>query len=175
MRHALTTLQEQGLILRQVGRGTFLAPPAVAPAIGRFELCSPAEIMSARAVIEPELLPQAVTAAVPDDIEQLRGQLAVGEAAEDPATFEQADLALHHRFALATHNSLLIQVSQLLIDARRQPVWGTLKRRTFDSEQHHAYCQQHRAIVDALAQRDAKLAQEAMRTHLEHVRISLLG
>jgi DNA-binding FadR family transcriptional regulator len=175
VRGALAALQEEGLVLRQVGRGTFLAPSLTASAIGRFALCSPAEIMSARVAIEPEMLPQAVTAAVAEDIAQLRSQCALGEAARDSATFEEADLALHHRFALATHNSLLIMISELLIDARTQPVWGTLQRRAFDGEQHDAYCRQHRAIVDALAERDARVAQQAMRSHLEHVRISLLG
>ena len=35
----------------------------------------------------------------------------------------------HHSFVLATHNAVLIGVSHLLIDSRRQPIWGGLKKR----------------------------------------------
>lgn len=175
MRTALDALEEQGRILRQVGRGTYLAPTVGQTVIGQFDLCSPAEIMAARLALEPQLLPLAVHSATSEDIAEMRRCLAAGDAARDSPTFEQADTALHHSFALATHNTVMIMVSQILIDARQQPVWGTLKKRSFNDQTHQAYCTEHDAIVGALTERDSRAAQAAMTSHLEHVRRNLLG
>jgi DNA-binding FadR family transcriptional regulator len=81
----------------------------------------------------------------------------------------------HHSFVLATHNAVLIRVSHLLIDTRRQPIWGGLKKRTFNPELHLRYCAEHDHIVEAIADRDPDSARQAMRTHLCHVRRILLG
>jgi DNA-binding FadR family transcriptional regulator len=175
VRNALDALEEQGRVVRQVGRGTYLAPGIGDQVIGRFDMCSPAEIMAARMSLEPQFLPLAVSSATGEDIAEMRRHLHAGDQATDSASFEQADMQLHHAFALATHNSVMVMVSQLLIDARYQPVWGGLKRRSFNQTNHHAYCGEHRAIVDALAERDTDTAQQAMRAHLTHVRTNLLG
>ncbi|MGZ4559167.1 MAG: FadR/GntR family transcriptional regulator [Mycobacteriaceae bacterium] len=175
IRAALDELEEQGIILRHVGRGTYLTPQPVRQPNGRFDDCSPAEIMASRIVLEPQLMPLAVTCATGEDITEMRRCLQAGDAARDSTSFERCDTELHHAFALATHNSVLIMVSQLLIDARQQPVWGSLKERGHNPDRHHAYCAQHHAIVDAVIERDAIRAAQAMRDHLDHVRVNLLG
>ncbi|MFJ9005480.1 FCD domain-containing protein [Streptomyces canus] len=72
---------------------------------------------------------------------------------------------------MATHNAVLINASSLLVAARRQPVWGGLKKRTFDAQRHD----EHDQIVAAAKERDAEAAREAMKGHLRHVRRTLLG
>ena len=59
--------------------------------------------------------------------------------------------------------------------ARALPVWGSLKRRTSTPELRACYHEEHSAIVHALADRDPRGADEAMRLHLEHVSDNLLG
>ena len=162
------------MLLRHVGRGTFLTPndPVTADASGH---PSPGEIMTSRLTVEPEMLPLAVAAATQADITEMRRCLRGGEQASSSEEFERWDIALHHSFALATHNAVLIGVSQLLIDSRRQPIWGGLKKRTFSTELHLEYCAEHDHIVEAIADRDPDSARQAMRTHLRHVRRTLLG
>lgn len=98
-----------------------------------------------------------------------------GDAARVSEDFEHWDTLLHHSFALATHNAVLINLSQLLIDSRNQPIWGGLKRRSFSPERRQCYCDEHKAIVAAIEDRDPDAAREAMRVHLRHVRTTLLG
>ena len=174
IRAVLDDLETRGVVLRHVGRGTFLAPSETAVnAVSGHP--SPAEIMTSRLTVEPELLPIAVTAATGADVEEMRRCLRGGDNARSSEEFERWDIALHHSIALATHNAVLIGISQLLIDSRSQPIWGGLKKRTFSPQLHREYCTEHDHIVDAIADRDPDAARDAMRTHLRHVRRTLLG
>jgi DNA-binding FadR family transcriptional regulator len=176
IRTALDTLEERGVIVRHVGRGTFLAPPLMPsqdPELADHP--SPAEIMASRLVLEPELLPLAVGAATRADLDEMHRCLQGGTEASSAEDFERWDTLLHHSFALATHNVVLISVSSLLIESRSQPIWGSLKRRSFTPELQRSYCAEHDAIVAALEDRDPDAASAAMRAHLRHVRTTLLG
>lgn len=173
VRTALGQLEERGTVVRHVGRGTFLAPTETPPSAQTGP--SPAEIMTARLVIEPQLMPLAVAAATGEDLDEMHRCLEGGRAATTSADFERWDTALHHSFAVATHNALLVATSELLTSTRRGPVWGGLKQRTFTPERHRCYCGEHDAIVAGLADRDADAAHQAMRTHLRTVRATLLG
>lgn len=174
IRSVLDDMESRGVLLRHVGRGTFLTPadPAVAEPVGH---PSPREIISSRLAVEPELLPLAVMSSTDADIAEMRRCLRGGEQARSSEEFERWDIALHHSFAVATHNAVLIRVSQLLTDSRRQPIWGGLKKRTFNSALQLDYCAEHDHIVEAIADRDPDSARQAMRTHLLHVRQILLG
>ncbi|UGQ11858.1 FCD domain-containing protein [Yinghuangia sp. ASG 101] len=174
VRAALRDLEQRGVVLRHVGRGTFLAPDETAHSDDGHGP-SPAEIMTTRLVLEPELMPLAAASASAADIAEMERCLRGGEAATSSEEFERWDTALHHSFAVATHNSVLVNVSSLLITARRQPIWGGLKRRTFNPDRHRCYCTEHEAIVAAIRERDPAKARDAMREHLLHVRRTLLG
>jgi len=178
IRTALDTLEDRGVVVRHVGRGTFLTPsPEVSSpnTHGDFDHPSPSEIMASRFVLEPELLPLAVGAATRADLDEMHRCLAGGADATTSEEFERWDTLLHHSFALATHNVVLIRVSTLLIESRSQPIWGSLKRRSFTPELQRSYCGEHEAIVAALEDRNSDAAGAAMRTHLRHVRTTLLG
>src|SRR5579863_5470059 len=67
VRHALAVLEAEGRISREVGRGTFLLPdaPARAGAAGAASAAlgidaGPADVMAARRLIEPRVLPLVV-------------------------------------------------------------------------------------------------------------------
>jgi hypothetical protein len=87
--------------------------------------------------------------------------------------FEQWDILLHHSFALATHNSVLINASRLLIESREQPICGSLKRRTFTPAPKDDYCSEHAQIVAAIEDLDPQAARSTMRGHLRHIRTIL--
>jgi DNA-binding FadR family transcriptional regulator len=174
VRAALQDLESRGVVLRHVGRGTFLSPES--PAVDDAGLQpSPAEIMTARLLLEPELMALAVGSATSADLEEMQRCLRAGEQASTAEEFEQWDTALHHSFALATHNTVLINFSSMLIDARHQPTWGGLKKRSFNAERQSTYCSEHEQIVAAIRERDPQTARDAMRAHLRHVRSVLLG
>lgn len=174
VRRAFGILEADGRIVRHVGRGTFLAPGAD-PAVPGPAATSPAEIMAVRLLIEPQMMPLAVAAATSADFAEIDRCLVKGDEAASYEDFETWDAALHRAFAAATHNSLLASVMRMVNEARDQPLWGTLKRRSSTPERRDAYRCDHRAIAEALAERHAEAAAEAMRQHLLRVRANILG
>lgn len=97
------------------------------------------------------------------------------ENATSSEEFECWDTALHHSFATATHNSVLVDVSALLIAARRQSRLGNPQTPQLQSPAPHHYCSERQRIVDAVRDRDPETARQAMRDHFVHVRNTLFG
>lgn len=173
IRRALSQLEDEGLLVRHVGRGTFLSDKAVrhgAPAD-----CSPAEIMQARLVIEPAVAGLAARVATQTDLRRVGECLTAGGACDDFESFESWDAKLHRAIAESAHNGLVLTMFDAMNSARALPVWGSLKRRTSSPERRRCYHAEHTAIVDALNDRDPQGAEEAMRTHLRSVADNLLG
>ncbi|HEY0814988.1 MAG TPA: FadR/GntR family transcriptional regulator [Pseudonocardia sp.] len=175
VRRALEALEQEGLITRQVGRGTFLTEAAGRRVDGAPADTSPAEIMQVRLLLEPQVAGLAARVATQADIDRITGCLDAGGACDDFDGFEAWDARLHRSIAQATHNGLLMNMFDLLNTARALPVWGTLKRRTSSPERRRCYHSQHTAIVEALRDRDPDDAGEAMRRHLQNVSDNLLG
>jgi DNA-binding FadR family transcriptional regulator len=175
IRRALDTLEEEGLVVRQVGRGTFRTDIAHRPAGDAPADTSPAEIMQVRIVIEPPVAALAARIATSADLDRIRAHLDAGGACTDFETFEAADARLHRTIAEAAHNGLLLKMFDVMNTARALPVWGSLKRRTSTPERRSCYHAEHTAVVEALHDRDPGGAEAAMRAHLENVADNLLG
>jgi DNA-binding FadR family transcriptional regulator len=175
IRRALEVLERDGVIIRHVGRGTFLTEAAVAQVDGAPADTSPAEIMQARVLLEPQVAALAARVGTQADLDRIGECLAGGSAAGDFEGFESWDAKLHRAIAKAAHNGLLMNMFDVLNTARALPVWGTLKRRTSTPERRRCYHDEHTAIVDALRDRDPDGAQVAMHRHLHDVADNLLG
>ena len=179
VRRTLAQLKARGLIVQTVGSGTYVSdrlparhesagPGAQAPA-------SPAELMAARLSLEPAIAAMVVQHATQADFDFMDTCCAEGEAAGSFEAFEHWDAQLHEAIARATHNALVVQVFGMLSAARSNASWGALKRKSLTPERRLSYQREHRALVDALKDRDAALAMQAARRHLAHVRENLLG
>ncbi|HET6505057.1 MAG TPA: FCD domain-containing protein [Amycolatopsis sp.] len=175
IRRALEALERDGLVIRHVGRGTFLTEVATRPTDGAPPDTSPAEIMQVRQVLEPEVATVAARVATQADLDRIAEALAAGGAAEDFDGFERWDATLHRSIAVAAHNGLLMTMFDVMNTARALPVWGSLKRRTSTPELRRCYHREHTEIVEALRDRDPFGAGDKMRDHLQHVADSLLG
>ncbi len=180
VRHALTVLEAEGRVSREVGRGTFLkAAPAnvrLASDAGVRDVAEvgPGDVMAARRLIEPQMLPLVVAWATQRDFEELRRCLQGGAAAQDAAEFEVWDFALHHAIVAASRNQLLVAMYDLVERARKGEIWGSLKRRNDSRERRAAYQADHVQLVDALCARDADEAMRVMQAHLARVEDNLL-
>jgi DNA-binding FadR family transcriptional regulator len=172
VRKALAQLEAEGRIIRHVGRGTFLAGGVGSPPGNE---ASPAEVMAVRLLLEPQVVALVTTSATPRDLERIEHCLRRADAATGFEDFELWDGALHHAITEATHNRFLLSLFALVDSAREDPLWGTLKQRSFNEERRVRYQMGHRAIVEALRKRDPDAAAEAMRAHLIDVRANLLG
>jgi len=197
IRHALAALEADGLISREVGRGTFLRQPAeqaftalrdahvpvaVNPASAPAASASPAatdfapaDVMTVRRLIEPQAMPLVVMWATARDFGEMERCVAGGDHAANYEEFEIWDLALHRCIMAASHSPLLEALYGLVEAARHGQVWGDLKRRSSSQQRRELYQQDHRAVVAALRARDSDAAVEAMRVHLARVAEHLLG
>jgi len=198
VRLALAALEADGLISREVGRGTFFSDTAFGNTAGQaFDALretpgevagkmaaypapaamdfAPAAVMTIRRLLEPQALPLVVMWATARDFAEMERCVAGGDQAVNYEEFETWDLALHRAIMTAAHSPLLAALYSVVESARHGQVWGDLKRRSASSQRRAVYQEDHRAIVTALRARDADAAIESMRTHLARVAGHLLG
>ncbi|MFF8732218.1 FadR/GntR family transcriptional regulator [Streptomyces sp. NPDC015171] len=161
--------------MRRVGRGTFVASAADRDEAGGGLQTSPAEIMAARLLLEPELTALAARHATPADLDRMRHCATRSAGAGTHEEFESWDGVLHRSIAQGAHNTLLLQMFDVMNAARSLPVWGNIKRRSASPARRAGYEQAHRLIIEALADRDPDTARDHMRAHLIDVRLNLLG
>jgi DNA-binding FadR family transcriptional regulator len=181
VRNALAILEAQGRISREVGRGTFLrtAVPSRSAGAGRAgsptENVGPADVMAARRLLEPQVLPLVVAWATTRDFDEMRRCLEGGESAKTFEEFEFWDFALHHAIVAAGRNELVLEMYSAVESARRGAIWGNMKRRNDSRERRAAYVEDHANLVDALSARDLARAVDVMNTHLARVEANMLG
>jgi DNA-binding FadR family transcriptional regulator len=181
VRHALALLEAEGTISREVGRGTFLRPARGrgAPASPdrsdhEADEVGPADVMAARRLIEPQVLPLVVAWATQRDFDELRRCVDGGATAQSAAEFEHWDFALHHAIVAASRNQLLLSMYRVVERAREGEIWGTLKRRNDSRERRAAYQADHVELVGALCARELDHATQVMEAHLARVQAHLL-
>lgn len=176
VRRALSALVEEGLLIRQVGRGTFVrqARPATGNQLAlRLREASPAEIMEVRLVIEPQVAALAAARASTPELQAIEEALRHSLMAKGLAEFEQWDARLHLALVSAARNPLLADLCRAINEARNQPQWYSLKKRSVTPERRALYDRHHTAIVAAVRSRNAEAAAEAMREHLRCVNANL--
>jgi DNA-binding FadR family transcriptional regulator len=174
VRDALSVFEAQSMVVRTVGRGTYVAEQLGDAPRGPADI-SPSEIMAVRLVVEPRMALLVVTNATAADFARLGDCIRQSEEAASFEAFEHWDAALHQAIAEATHNRLMVSVYEMVTQARDQAEWGELKRRSITSERREQYCVDHRDMVAALRARDAKAGEAAMTRHLVRVRDNLLS
>lgn len=175
IRRALALLEQDGLITRHVGRGTFVTEAASHQFHGAPPDTSPAEIMQTRLLLEPPIARLAARLANQADLDRITAYLNAGGRSDSYEDFERHDAQLHRAIAQSVRNELLLSMFDVMSTARELPVWGSLKRRTSTPQRRRTYHQQHSLIVTALADRDPAEAETAMRAHLRDVSDNLLG
>ena len=122
------------------------------------------ELHDARLIFEPPTAARAARSLTNQDLARLRRLLdAMGNNEEDPDAYLQLDLEFHMEICRATRNRIL---DRFMYASRW---WQTASRRISNQAPHALpiATEQHRAIYEALAARDPKRAEAAMRRHLE--------
>jgi DNA-binding FadR family transcriptional regulator len=180
VRRVLLDFKRKRLITQTVGSGTYVAEQvhealAELTPSGGASAVSPAELMAARLVLEPALMEMAIGNATAADFDRMDDCNHHAENAATLEEFEHWDAALHEAIAEAAHNNFISGIFRLMNDVRSQAEWGVLKRRSATPERRLEYQREHRALVDALRQRDADRARTLCLQHLLHVRTNMLG
>ncbi|CAG9187697.1 MULTISPECIES: FadR/GntR family transcriptional regulator [Burkholderiaceae] len=179
VRRVLGELKSRGLITQVVGSGTFVAAaPETTPAAAAGKgigAISPAELMQARLLIEPMLPSLIVQYGTPQDFARMDECIERSEEAKTVEEFEHWDGALHEALAVATHNNFIRQILELATQVREQGEWGRLKQRSLTPERRTTYEEQHRALVNALKDRDEVTARQVIEQHLLQIQRNLFG
>lgn len=180
VRRVLQDLKRRRLITQTVGSGTYVAElvhealAEMTPVVSALTV-SPADLMSARLVLEPALIDMCTGNATSADFARMDECNRMAEAAGTLEEFEKWDAALHEAIADAAHNGFITGLFKLMSEVRQQGEWGVLKRRSATPERRLEYQQEHRALVAALKERDADKAKKLCLAHLVHVRVNMLG
>lgn len=186
VRRVLSHFKSLGLIVQVVGSGTFvaeggaqfMAPTLAADAVepsSMAEQVSPAQLMDARLLIEPQMVSLIIRFATGTDFERMDECLERSEAATSIEEFEHWDGALHKAFAEATHNNFFLRILELTNVVREEGEWGRLKRISLTPVRRKRYELQHRGIVEALRDRDEVVARTLLEEHLLEVKHNLFS
>ena len=180
VRRVIENFIAAGVLRRAPGSGTYVA---MLPQSSRAEQqrraavthVSPAELMAARLLIEPQLPSLIVRHATLADFERLQHCLDEAERAESFEEFEYWDGALHEALSNATHNAFIAATLKLMTEVRDNGEWGRLKHQALTPERRSVYERQHREIVARLRERNAEGARAALEEHLREVQANLFG
>lgn len=172
VRDAIRSLELIGLLEPRQGMGTIvrepsadvLASPLAAVLVQKRKLVG--ELLDVRKIIEPPLARRAAlhaTAGQIADMEQilerqkekvLRGEMSVEEDGE-----------FHYRIALASDNSVILRIVDVLMDLLR----GMRERSLQTAGRAEKSLAGHRRILAALKKHDPAASEAAMRQHLEEI------
>jgi DNA-binding FadR family transcriptional regulator len=167
---AINLLEHDGLVTRSVGvAGTRvigkLAPDTISNSLRRFariNACTPTELIDFRLMLEPEAAAMAAQYANDEDIARLSSFVDLIEShfdQQDMKNVRASDLAFHDAVVEATHNELAKAVCAGIHPWVYE--WMELIENRLEKG-----VRAHRAIFQAIADRDAIRARQLMHDHL---------
>ncbi|MEE8301902.1 MAG: FCD domain-containing protein [Candidatus Tectomicrobia bacterium] len=180
VRRALDMLEDEGLIQRRQGQGTFISPVANAPFPTGLEFdtsgfgsivqnTNPIEFMEVRLTVEPLLARLAAMRASRYDINNLNALAEQTRTAKSAEDYERADSEFHHRVAMSAKNSLFLSFFEVLIGMRSEMSWQQLGENNRCFKQQACYATHHQKIANAIAARDSVLSYDLMLEHLSDI------
>lgn len=185
IRKTLMSLEEEGLLERRVGSGTYVSDPSAGTSNSKAfdpgfltEVASragPMEVMELRHIFEPEAAALAALRASTAEMREIRKKYEWSLEAQSLSAFEQADDEFHNAIANASRNILVSRVYDIVSAVRNQTEWGMMKKKTLLPEHRVMHSHEHESILNAIESRDAPGARDAMRAHLRNVDVGLFG
>ena len=172
IRDAIRGLELMGLVEPRQGAGTIvrelsaetLVNPFANALKRRHELVS--ELLDFRKMLEPPLAARAATHASPEEISEMEEILQRQEAKlSDDETSIAEDAEFHYSVALASGNSVVLKVLDILMDLLRE----TRERSLQVKGRPEKSLAGHRRVLAAIKRHDAEAARDAMRRHIEDV------
>jgi len=175
IRSVLQILEQQHLVTRQIGSGTYVSHREVTNPQEIASITSPIEMVEVRIAIEPQLVRLAIVNASLRDLEELRDALRQCENCDgDSEKFARADTAFHMALAHCSKNKLMYWLYERISEVRRNSQWGSMKSKLLTPERMNYYNRQHRALYESLVARDTVRAVKLIKDHLYGVQEDLL-
>jgi len=176
VRDAIRSLELMGLLEPRHGIGTVVRSPGATPAnplatalLEKRKMV--AELLDVRQMLEPPLAGRAAVHASRDEIAEMEEILARQEANVRRGELGiEEDSEFHYSIALASDNSAILKVVDVLMDLLR----GTRERSLQVEGRQQKSLAGHRRILAALKRGDAAAAEAAMRRHLQEMEDNVL-
>ena len=171
VRDAIRSLELVGRLAPRQGIGTVVCSPPPTPASTLADALlakrkTVAELLDVRKMIEPALAGRAALHITPDEIADLESILARQEAKVRRGELAiEEDSEFHYSIALASDNSVVLKVVDVLMDLLRETRERSLQ---VEGRQEKSLASHHR-ILSALKRGDAAAAEAAVRRHLQEV------
>jgi GntR family transcriptional repressor for pyruvate dehydrogenase complex len=171
VRDAIRSLELKGLLEPRQGVGTVVCSPSVTPANNLATALLEkrrmvADLLDVRQMIEPPLAGRAALHATRDEIAEMEDILVRQEAKVGRGELGiEEDSAFHYTIALASDNTAVLKVVDVLMDLLRE----TRERSLQVEGRQEKSLAGHRRILAALKRGDAAAAEAAMRRHLQEM------
>jgi DNA-binding FadR family transcriptional regulator len=176
VRIALGQLEEERLVIRRVGSGTFVNHRSRDETENIAEVTSPIELIEVRLGVEPHMVRLAVLNATARDMDRLQESVERMEAGStDAEAFTQLDEQFHLMIAESTHNPLMVWIYRQINDVRCHAQWAQMKDKVLTPERIAEYNRQHRNLFETIRSRDVEGAVAIVTNHLHYARRQLLG
>ena len=184
LREALKMLADRGLLEPVRGRGIrvaslgreAIADPLMALLEARPDVAD--DYLEFRGIVESQAAAMAAERANRVDLDLIRAcldRIDAAHAGGDPDDEAAADAALHQNICEASHNLVLLQIMRALSGNLRSDVTKNRARLFALPAIRDLLRDQHRAIAQAILDRDPARARSAAQTHLDYVREAVLG
>ena len=175
IRSVLQILENQHLVRRQIGSGTYVSHRESTNQQEIASVTSPIEMVEVRIAIEPQLVRLAIANASSRDLEKLHEALLQCEACDgDSEAFARADTTFHMTLAHCSKNKLMYWIYDRISEVRRHSQWGRMKSKLLTPERMNYYNAQHRNLYEAISTRDTARAVQLIKDHLYGVQDDLL-
>jgi DNA-binding FadR family transcriptional regulator len=173
VREALIALEVEGLVEVRIGSGIYVQSVGARPAAKAGHdgddgaTAGPFELLRARYVIEGETAALAAKSAKKAQVEAIEETLAtMQQELGDEKQPLAGDRMFHIRIAEATGNGALVAVVDMLWQDRTGPLYKQLEHHYDSPGLWQAAMNEHRAVLKAIAAKDAGGARAAMQRHL---------
>lgn len=172
IRDAIRGLELMGLVEPRQGAGTIVREISAEPPVNPFanalkrrqELVG--ELLDFRKMLEPPLAARAATHASAEEISEMEEILQRQERKQTEYELAvEEDAEFHYSIALASGNSVVLKVLDILMDLLRDTRERSLQVRGRPQKSLAG----HRRILAAIKRHDAESAKAAMRRHIEDV------
>ena len=175
IREAVKALSQKGLVEIRTGRGTFITdgtPEAVRHSIDlmmRLEQASGQRwVVEVREIIEPEIAARAAGHMTDECLGTMQAAIdAMENSIDDIDSYVAADMRFHTALAEAAGNPLILKLIDTIFDLLQE------QRKRIGRVSHGPQRAQmhHKLIFEAVKRGDEEAARQAMRAHLEQVRV----
>lgn len=170
VRQALTGLAAMGLVESRSGDGSYVTERRT-DFVWQIDAASALEILEGRRAIESGTARLAAQRRTDDDLADLIAIVrAMDEQVSDGVHPVDTDRQFHRSIAVASHNSVLLQAMDALVEQMAGPEWHRIKLWGLrGAEQTERIQDHHRQILRAIQDQDETRAERLMQLHIDRI------